>query len=232
MLGSGTWCRLRIRVAPSTDGVRQRQLLRAAEQVAVVGVAARGRARPRPRRPRCRSPPLRRGPARARSRRRRSRRRRRAALQVDGVRQLLEVAHALQRRVPRREEATRGRPRARDRAVRRRAVGDAAARRPRRRGDQDRGPGERRRRRALRAAVPRGRGLAVLRGVQPRQAQRLAGPAQPRPGAPSSRTWCAGADAVYSNLRGDQPEKLRITYEHLRRRSTRGSSAARSPGSA
>ena len=39
MAGSGTWCRLRISVAPSTEPSGQRQLLRAAEQVAVVGVA-------------------------------------------------------------------------------------------------------------------------------------------------------------------------------------------------
>ena len=33
--------------------------------------------------------------------------------------------------------------------------------------------------------------------------------------APSSRTSCARADAVYSNLRGDGPEKLRIRYADL-----------------
>ena len=36
-----------------------------------------------------------------------------------------------------------------------------------------------------------------------------------RRGARSSRTSCESSDAVYSNLRGDQPEKLRITYAHL-----------------
>ena len=59
-------------------------------------------------------------------------------------------------------------------------MGDAATRRPGRRGDQDRGPGERGRRRPLRAAVSRRRGLAVLRDVQPRQAQRVARPALAR----------------------------------------------------
>ena len=56
-------------------------------------------------------------------------------------------------------------------------VGDDAARRPRRRGDQDRGPDRRRRRRPLRAAVPGGRELALLRDLQPQQAQHLARPA-------------------------------------------------------
>ena len=58
-------------------------------------------------------------------------------------------------------------------------VGDAPARRPRRRGDQDRGPGLGRRRRPLRAALRRGRGLALLRDLQPQQAERLARPAPP-----------------------------------------------------
>ena len=49
-------------------------------------------------------------------------------------------------------------------------VGHVAARRPRRRRDQDRGSPRRRGRRPLRAAVRRGRGLALLRDVQPQQA--------------------------------------------------------------
>ena len=56
-------------------------------------------------------------------------------------------------------------------------LGHAAARGPRRRGHQDRGSRPRRRRRPLRAAVPGGRGLALLRDLQPQQEERLAGPA-------------------------------------------------------
>ena len=104
----------------------------------------------------------------------------------------------------------------RARAVRRRPVGDAAARRPRRRGDQDRGPGLARRRRPLRAALRRGRGLALLRDVQPQQEERLARPAPSRRRAASSRTSSAVSDAVYSNLRGDQPAKLAAHYDDLK----------------
>ena len=108
--------------------------------------------------------------------------------------------------------------------------GDAPARRPRRRGDQDRGPGSRRRRRPLRAALPGGRGLAVLRDVQPQQEERLARPAHRRRAARSSKTSCAESDAVFSNLRGDQPGQARAHLRRPRARSTRGSSAARSSG--
>ncbi len=59
-------------------------------------------------------------------------------------------------------------------------MGHSSARRPRRRGDQDRGPGCRRRRRPLRPALPGGRALALLRDVQPQQEERLAGPAARR----------------------------------------------------
>ena len=55
-------------------------------------------------------------------------------------------------------------------------MGHAAARRSRRRGDQDRGPGLARRRRPLRAAVRGGRGLALLRDVQPQQEEHLSRP--------------------------------------------------------
>ena len=77
------------------------------------------------------------------------------------------------------------------RAVRRRPVRQRAPGRSRRRGDQDRGPAGGRRRRSLRAAVRRGRGLAVLRDLQPQQAQPLARPRRPRRAARSSRTWSA-----------------------------------------
>ena len=70
-----------------------------------------------------------------------------------------------------------------------------------------------RRRRPLRAAVPGGRGLALLRDVQPQQAERLARPAPPRGASACSRTSSASSDVVYSNLRGDQPAKLRLTYD-------------------
>ena len=61
-----------------------------------------------------------------------------------------------------------------------------------------------------------GRGLAVLRGLQPQQAQPVARPDhRDRPDA-SSRTWSAAADAVYSNLRGDVPAKMRLTYDDLK----------------
>ena len=73
-----------------------------------------------------------------------------------------------------RDAPARRRPGPRDRAVRRRAVGDAPARRPRRRGDQDRGPLVGRGRGPLRPPVPGGRGLALLRDVQPQQEEHLA----------------------------------------------------------
>ena len=97
------------------------------------------------------------------------------------------------------------------RAVRRRPVRQRAPGRPRRRGHQDRGPARRRRRRALRPAVRRGRGLAVLRDLQPQQAQPLARPATPPRAARSSRTWSQVSDASTRNLRGDVPAKIRIT---------------------
>ena len=59
-------------------------------------------------------------------------------------------------------------------------MGDAPARRSRRRGDQDRGSERRRRRRPLRAAVPARHRLPLLRDVQPEQGERDARSAQPR----------------------------------------------------
>ena len=122
--------------------------------------------------------------------------------------------------------------RPRRRAVRRRAVGDDAARRPRRRGDQGRGPLRRRRRRPLRAAVPGGRGLALLRDVQPEQAEHLARPAPSRGIArvfedlvrvgatPSSRTCAATSRRSCGSATPTSST------------STRASSAARSRASA
>ena len=111
--------------------------------------------------------------------------------------------------------AARRHPRARDRAVRRGAVGDAAARRPRRRGDQDRGSGRsaatsaatsRRTRRARTRSSSR-RSIATSRASRStcgtRAATRVRGPRR------------ASADAVFSNLRGDQPEKLGLRYRDL-----------------
>ena len=77
----------------------------------------------------------------------------------------------------------------RRRAVRRRPVRQRAPRRPGRGDHQDRGPARRRRRRPLRAAVRRGRGLAVLRGLQPQQVQPLAGPRDAGRPRRCSRTW-------------------------------------------
>jgi len=94
-----------------------------------------------------------------------------------------------------RRASARGRSNRRRRAVRRGAVGDPPAGRPRRRGDQARGPLGRRRRGALRPAVPGGRGLALLRDVQPRQEERLARP------APGLHVWHRGARGD-SRLRG------------------------------
>ena len=93
-------------------------------------------------------------------------------------------------------------------------------------------PRSRRRRRPLRAAVPGGRGLALLRDVLPQQAQRLARPhATPRR-APVFEDLVRAADAVYSNLRGDGPEQAAHPLRRPRAASTRRSSAARSRASA
>jgi hypothetical protein len=70
-------------------------------------------------------------------------------------------------------------------------VGNAPARGPRRRRDQDRGPGGAGRRGAVRASIPGGRELALLRDLQPEQAKRLAGPPPP-PGSRRPRGPRAG----------------------------------------
>ena len=79
------------------------------------------------------------------------------------------------------------------RAIRRRAVGDPAARRPRRRDHQDRGPGHRGGRRPLCAAVPGRRGFALLRDVQPRQEEHLARSPPSRERGTFSTTSCGCA---------------------------------------
>ena len=112
------------------------------------------------------------------------------------------------------------RPGHRRRAVRRRTVGDDAARRSRRRRDQARGPRLGRRRRPLRAAAAGGRGLGLLRVLQPQQAQRLARPAL-RGGREVFLDLVAHSDAVLSNLKGGQAEKLGLTYAQLRERNPR-----------
>ena len=108
----------------------------------------------------------------------------------------------------------RGRPRRRGRAVRRRARGRTLQL-------ADLGaevikiedPRVGRRRRALRAAVPGGRGLALLRDLQPQQEVGLARPAAPATARPVLEDLVRASDAVYSNLRGDQPAQARA---HLR----------------
>ena len=94
--------------------------------------------------------------------------------------------------------------------------GTRAPRRPRRRGHQDRGPARRRRRRPLRAArTARARTrCSSRRSTATSAASRSTSP--PRRARASSRTSCAAADAVYSNLRGDVPEKMRIRYDDLK----------------
>ena len=117
------------------------------------------------------------------------------------------------------------------RAVRRGAVREPPPRRPRRRGDQDRGSRRGRRRRPLRAALRRGRGLALLRDLQPQQALHLARPQQPCRGRGVFEDLVRVSDAVYSNLRGDVPAKIGASATATSPTSTRGSSAARCPAS-
>ncbi len=109
-------------------------------------------------------------------------------------------------------------------------VGDDAARGPRRGRDQDRGSVRRRRCRPLRASLPGGRELALLRDLQPQQAERLARPSPSRRRAACSRISSRPPTRVFSNLRGDQPDEARPALRATSSTSTRGSSAARSPG--
>ena len=55
-----------------------------------------------------------------------------------------------------------------------------------------------------------------LPGLQPQQEEPDAQPQAPRGAAASCTRWCAAADAMLDNLRGDQPEKLGVTYAQLR----------------
>ena len=82
-------------------------------------------------------------------------------------------------------------------------------------------PASRRRRRPLRAAVRRGRGLALLRGVQPQQEERLARPAPRRRAARCSTTSCGRATSSTRTCAATQPRKLGLTYEELAEASTR-----------
>ncbi len=92
-------------------------------------------------------------------------------------------------------------------------------------------PARARRRRPVRAAVPGGRGLALLRDVQPEQESVSLDLRHPRRAA-VFEDLVRVADAVYSNLRGDQPAKLRLTYDAAEGRQPARSSAARCRGSA
>ena len=78
---------------------------------------------------------------------------------------------------------------------------------------EDPSPG--RRRRALRAALPGGRGLALLRDVLPEQALRLARPPASR-ARRSSRTWCERPTPSTRTCAATARAKLRITYDDLK----------------
>ena len=99
---------------------------------------------------------------------------------------------------------------------RRGPVGHDAAGRSRRPGHQGRRPVLRRRCLPLCAAVPGGRGLAVLRDLQPGQAEDLARPTPSRGARRCSKISFAASDAVFSNLRGDQPEQARSSLRGSR----------------
>jgi alkanesulfonate monooxygenase SsuD/methylene tetrahydromethanopterin reductase-like flavin-dependent oxidoreductase (luciferase family) len=114
------------------------------------------------------------------------------------------------------DEAARGHPHHRGRAVRRRALGFGAPRRPRRGGHQDRGPlGAAATSVATCRRTPRARTRCSSRPSTATSAacrwtstpRRVGGLRGPRP---------RRADAVYSNLRGDVPAKLGITYDDLK----------------
>ena len=92
-------------------------------------------------------------------------------------------------------------------------------------------PASRRRRRPLRAAVPGGRGLALLRDVQPRQAQRLARPAHARRARGASRTSSAASTSSTRTCAATSPPSCGSPTT-ICATSTRASSAARSRASA
>ena len=93
-------------------------------------------------------------------------------------------------------------------------MGQRAPRRPRRRRDQDRGSAQSRRRGPLRAALPGGRGLALLRDVLPQQAQRLA--RSHAPGGPR-------------DLRGHRAQRRRRLQQPARRRAREAAHPLRRP---
>ena len=96
--------------------------------------------------------------------------------------------------------------------------GDAAAGRPRRRDHQDRGPGHRaatsaatcRRSRRARTRSSSRRSTAARRASRSTSATRRR--------RDVLHDLVRACDAVYSNLRGDQPRKLGLTYDQLRGR--------------
>ena len=69
------------------------------------------------------------------------------------------------------------------------------------------------RRRPLRAAVPGGRGLALLRDVQPRQEERLARSPAPGGARASSRTSCGCATPCTRTFAATSRAKLGLTYD-------------------
>ena len=76
--------------------------------------------------------------------------------------------------------------------------------------------GDRRRCRAPRRPAHAGeRRQPVFPDLEHEQEERRARPQDARRGAPASSSWCATADAVMNNLRGDQPEKLGLDYASL-----------------
>ena len=77
-------------------------------------------------------------------------------------------------------------------------------------------PSVARRRRPLRPAVRRGRGLAVLRGRSTATSAALSLDLAPPEGRAVFEDLVRNADAVYSNLRGDVPTKIGITYDDLK----------------
>ena len=111
--------------------------------------------------------------------------------------------------------AARGSPSRCRGAVRRRTLRDDAARRPRRGRDQDRGPGRRRRRRRARASISGGTELAVLRELQPEQAQRSRSTCDNRPAVPSSRISSRIRRRLLEPSRRG-PAKLGLRYDDLK----------------
>ena len=114
--------------------------------------------------------------------------------------------HARARLTP----AARGRSRPRDRAVRRGPVGDAAARRPRRRRDQDRGPGGRAATSAATCRRSRRARDSLFFETFNRNKRSVSLDLRHQEGSGVFEDLVRVSDVVYSNLRGDQPAKLRL----------------------